>query len=237
MERSAGVLVSFVLMSGLYASPRLELNSTATDFGVFPANQIKNAEFTLTNTGDELLNIYAVRSTCGCAVGKLDRTELPPGESAGLIASIVPESIAGPFAKALFIQSNDPSGLKTIILRGNSIPLITVKPQPLVYTGLLTAGQKWRHEFLLESSQPVKFGNISITGLPGAEVTIAISPNNDKTEKGFSTAQRQNSYIVTVNFTPDGGVEQFRGSIRLQIEHPIDWKPLELLIYGKVTAE
>ncbi|WP_176015076.1 hypothetical protein [Victivallis sp. Marseille-Q1083] len=59
-------------------------------------------------------------------------TELQQGESAKLAASIVPKSIAGPFAKALFIQSNAPAGPKTITLRGNLVLLITVKPLPMI---------------------------------------------------------------------------------------------------------
>ncbi|WP_176014991.1 DUF1573 domain-containing protein [Victivallis sp. Marseille-Q1083] len=238
MKWGMGALVLFnAFMSISYAGPQLELDSASADFGTFPANQQQSTEFILTNIGDEPLDIKSIRSTCGCAVGKLEQTELQPGDSAKLAASIVPESIAGPFAKALFIQSNDPAGPKTITLRGNSIPLITVKPQPMIYAGTLTAGHGWRQEFLLETSQPVKFGDVSIEGLPGAEVTICLQKTHGEAEENSSVAPLQNSYLVTVSFTPGDGLEQFRGSIQLPVMEPAGWKPAELFIYGQIAED
>lgn len=134
------------------AAPELTVDRASVDFGTYPANQTKAHVFLLKNTGDQPLKIINIRKTCGCSEANVDHNEISVGGTASLTAVIKAGSIAGPFSKNLFVENNDPKQrFLMLLLNGNSVPLVIVKPQDKIYAGTLAAGTEWRQEFLLET--------------------------------------------------------------------------------------
>src|SRR3972149_942850 len=76
-----------------------------------PKAAIKQTEydFTITNTGGDLLKIIAVRATCGCTAANPDKSELKPGESTTIKVSFNSSGRLGPQTQFIYIKTNDPA--------------------------------------------------------------------------------------------------------------------------------
>lgn len=225
-ERKAFILMLMWGMGGtaLSAVPVLTVDNTNADFGTYPANQAKEHVFTLKNTGDQPLKIINIRTTCGCSETRLDKDELAPGSTAKLTAVIKAGSIAGPYSKNVFVESNDPKQRFLMLLfNGNAIPLVTVKPQDKIYAGTLPVNQQWKQEFLLDATQSgVVFGNAEIRGMSGADATLV------------PVGKQQFKLAVTLKASSKPGV--FNLQVLLPVKNPTGWKPVEIMISGRHIA-
>jgi len=61
-------------------SPGISLEKTVHNFGELGVREKGECEFKFKNTGQALLKIGKIRSTCGCTVPSLSKTEYKPGE-------------------------------------------------------------------------------------------------------------------------------------------------------------
>ena len=210
------------------AAPQLEVNETKVDFGRFQANQEQSASVEIKNVGDELLRISDIKSSCGCAVGVVSDDTLEPGETTSVEVKILPESISGPFSKVLFIRSNDlDSALTSVMVKGHSVPLLAVKPQNMIYAGTLQTGEVWRQEFLLEASCVIEWGDVEVSG----------SEEHDVEYELVAVEDTENQYLFSVEVTPATSENQLRLTLLLPIKSPENWRPVELLIHGRVVGE
>ena len=214
----------------LQAAPVIRITPQTVLLGSFPANREQSCEFTVFNNGDETLLLDKIKSTCGCAVGEATVSELKAGDSTTVTVKIVPESITGPFSKVLFIHSNDPSTpIASVSVSGVSMPLVTVLPQNYIYAGTLTEGEEWKQDFLLQTSEPVEWEEITFSGTV-KDATVKL--------KSFETKEdgTKREYHLSVAWKPVEAVTMFQLTIQLPIAVPSEWKPVELFIQGKVIA-
>lgn len=224
MNYSLLTIVIFIAGT-ISAAPVLQISpSTSFNFGKYSANQEQKHTFLLTNAGDGLLKIDKIRVTCGCSAAEVDKKQLKPGETARLTAQINRESIVGPFSKGIFIHSNASNGrIQVVTLNGEAVPLVTVLPQSKLYIGTLKLGQLFRQEFLLKSSEKISWEAPQVTGDIKPVVTL---------EK-----QSDSEYKVLVSWTPEKVSSLFRCSILFTIESPANWKPIEILLQGRVISQ
>ena len=199
----------------------IDVDRASADFGTYPANQNREHVFVLKNNGDQPLKIIDIRKTCGCSETRLERNELAPGTTTKLTAVIKAGSIAGPFSKNLFVESNDSKQrFLMLLLNGNSVPLITVKPQDKIYVGTLVAGQEWQQEFVLETNQDkVEFERLVVKG--GLVATTEI----------VALASRKFKLTVKIKVPPATG--NFNLQLVLPIKAPAGWPAAEIFISGR----
>lgn len=219
------ILKTALLLYGIsaWAAPEITSDVKRIDFGTYPANIEKHHVFKLTNTGDDTLKILNIRQTCGCSKAELAIDELEPGKSTDLSLYIKAESVAGPYSKNVFVQTNDPKTRYLMLsLNGNSVPLVTVKPKDKIYAGTLKPSSEWKQEFILELTQnQVEFGTAQLEGHP-AEITL---------EK-LSELQ----YKLTLSLTASSDTpERFHLKLKLPIQSPANWKPIEITIMGRIA--
>ncbi|GMR09831.1 MAG: hypothetical protein BMS9Abin28_0651 [Anaerolineae bacterium] len=90
-------------------TPRIVVEPTSQDLGERAQERIELA-YTVRNAGDALLIIEKVSTSCGCTVAELDRTEIPPGETAQLLVSLDPveDDLFGDVKRVIYLRSNDP---------------------------------------------------------------------------------------------------------------------------------
>ncbi len=90
-------------------TPRIVVEPTSQDLGERPQERIELA-YTVRNEGDSLLIIEKVSTSCACTEAELDRTEIPPGETAQLIVSLDPveDDLFGDVKRVIYLRSNDP---------------------------------------------------------------------------------------------------------------------------------
>lgn len=205
----------------IWAGPVLKIAPGSFGFGKYPANQSKEHEFTVSNTGDELLVIEKVKVTCGCSAADIARKKLAPGESTTLTARINKESISGPFSKAIFIHSNAANGrIQMLTVSGEAVPLVTVTPQNKLYLGTLTVGKQIQQEFLLTAGSPVEYAQPEISGDIEPQVKVETLP--------------ENKLLVKLTWTPEKEIQIFNSKITITIKSPEDWNPVEISLQGQV---
>jgi Protein of unknown function (DUF1573)/Cytochrome C oxidase, cbb3-type, subunit III len=89
-------------------SPHIKFNAESYDFGVVEEGVEIQHSFTITNTGNALLVIKDVTSTCGCTVPSLKKKRLRPGEHTTLLVLLNTSMKQGSVTKQVSILSNDP---------------------------------------------------------------------------------------------------------------------------------
>ncbi len=96
-----------VVGCGSGGSPRLDVGSQVVDFGTIPLEG-KDLEIPLRNTGQKVLQIYRVSTSCACTVASAPK-EIAAGETAKLTIR-APKGAKGPSSSRMTIESNDPAG-------------------------------------------------------------------------------------------------------------------------------
>ena len=84
---------------------KVSLNVTSIDFDSFPQSDKQERKFTLTNTGQHVLVIYDVITSCGCTKVEYSKEGLRPGEKAELIVIYEAEK-AEHFSKTVTVYCN-----------------------------------------------------------------------------------------------------------------------------------
>ena len=99
------ISISFAQLLG----PKAVIKQTEYDFKSIEQGKIVNHNFTITNTGGDLLKITDVRASCGCTAAKPDKSELKPGESTAIKVSFNSSGRLGPQVKFVYVNTNDPA--------------------------------------------------------------------------------------------------------------------------------
>lgn len=89
------------------AAPVIAVDEAAYDFGEVLEGQFVTHVFTLSNLGDEPLEISRVRVTCGCTTTSLPKSTLAPGESVPLEAQLDTAGYGSAITKIIYVESND----------------------------------------------------------------------------------------------------------------------------------
>ena len=83
----SAILFSLFIVAGhAEAGPRLVVEEPVYDYGTIPQGDKVDHIFHLTNSGDAVLEIHKVKTTCGCTVARDYPREIAPGASADLTA-------------------------------------------------------------------------------------------------------------------------------------------------------
>jgi hypothetical protein len=88
---------------------RMTFERPSHDFGVVWDHRPVETTFAFTNTGTEPLVIQDIRSTCGCTVPDLEKTEYAPGESGEVTVIFNPANRKGQNNRTITITTNDSS--------------------------------------------------------------------------------------------------------------------------------
>jgi hypothetical protein len=88
--------------------PHLSLTEPIKDFGTVPKGQKLDWSFVVHNTGTSDLEILAAKPACGCTVADFDKI-IKPGQTGKVTAHVDTTSFSGPIAKAVTLETNDPS--------------------------------------------------------------------------------------------------------------------------------
>jgi len=105
------------------AAPIIEVDSADYDFGRLVGAPAITHRFIISNVGDEPLSILDVRTSCGCTATALPESELAPGESVELEATVDLTGFSGHVSQAIYVSSNDIIHRKlTLHITGQVIP-------------------------------------------------------------------------------------------------------------------
>jgi hypothetical protein len=89
-------------------APRLTIVEPVKDYGTVPKGDKLDWAFVVKNTGDADLQIISAKPGCGCTVADFDKV-VKPGETGKVTAHVDTTAFAGPIAKTVTLETNDPS--------------------------------------------------------------------------------------------------------------------------------
>ncbi len=108
-----GVVVDSGNEAGTENGPKLAIDRKLHDFGEVPQYGGKvETSFVVSNTGDEVLEIGTLTTSCSCTSASISKTSLKPNESANLTVIFDPDFHEEPvdvFKRTVFIPTNDPN--------------------------------------------------------------------------------------------------------------------------------
>ena len=89
-------------------APRLTIVEPVKDYGTVPKGDKLEWAFVVKNTGDADLQIIAAKPGCGCTVADFDKV-IKPGSTGKVTAHVDTTAFAGPIAKSVTLETNDPN--------------------------------------------------------------------------------------------------------------------------------
>lgn len=104
------IIIIYLILSSLYAQPRIQFESEVVDFGKIKQMEIKTKTVSFRNVGNEILEVKEIRSSCGCTAGALDvKNRMVRPRSTGKIeVTFNSRGYRGNVSKNLYIHTNDP---------------------------------------------------------------------------------------------------------------------------------
>ena len=110
-------------------APRIAFDRFEHNFGRISDDRNVRTTFSFTNRGKSPLKILDTRTTCGCAVPELTKTEYAPGESGEITVIFNPNNRRGAQDRHVTIMTNDPvSPSIGLRVQADVQPLIEIEP-------------------------------------------------------------------------------------------------------------
>ncbi|MBL8763406.1 MAG: DUF1573 domain-containing protein [Phycisphaerae bacterium] len=114
---------------------------TMHEFGDVFDDQDVQTSFTMKNTSGRRVK-YTAHASCGCTKATVDKTELDPGESATVTATLMPQGRQGHQYKLVIIDSDDPAQPRAQVgITAEVNPLVRMEPQRM-FVGTVIRGEK-----------------------------------------------------------------------------------------------
>lgn len=213
-------LLAMLLPAVAFAAPQLQAEAPLYDFGKITEGSKIERTFRFQNTGDELLVISKVRSSCGCTAALLSADKIPPGEWGELKTRFNSKGFQGSVKKTVTIYSNDPQSQATRFrLQGVVLKELYVKPKRLRFSaGRTKAPFSATIQLRNDGSTPLFLSDLKTTSDelqaelsalrldPGqsAEIAVRLDPHADKIRfAGYVTLRTSNprSPVVRIPIT------------------------------------
>lgn len=122
--------------------PSINFTEESWDFGEITPDELPTHIFKFENIGDEVLIIKEVKVNCESCISPIISTkELNPGEEGELAITVNSLDLIGRFTKRIYLNSNDPVNLQTIItvtgfIKEKDKSTVQIQPQPQTPFGI-----------------------------------------------------------------------------------------------------
>lgn len=187
--------------------PAIEFEKTVYDFGKIDPGGKHNCQFKFKNTGNGPLEIKQPRSTCACAVAKLDKMEYDAGEAGTLTIEYHAPKTAGPKTQRVFVKSNDPKNPEVkLSIKAEVVLKVDVTPKTLN----------------LSLKEPnAGCPKITVTATDGQPFSITgfNSPENCITAD-FYRDEKATKFVLEPKADLEKLAKTLRGSIKIRTSHP-----------------
>ena len=131
MKKLILILIAGVMSLGMVAQEKkaaILFESDVVDYGEVAYGEDGVRKFKFTNTGDDVLIIARVYSTCGCTIPKKPEDPIQPGET-GEIEVKYDTKRPGPIRKTITVYSNASQVPHTLKIKGKVLPEATADGQ------------------------------------------------------------------------------------------------------------
>ncbi|UCC68747.1 MAG: DUF1573 domain-containing protein [Armatimonadota bacterium] len=204
--------------------PRIQFEEDTWDFGtIYQSAEVSHA-FVFHNTGDAVLEIGKVRSTCGCTAALLAEREIAPGQKGEIKLTFRSGTMRGRVVKHVYVGTNDPLRPR-VDLRVTGEVKVEVEAVPHgIYIGKLEVGEAIERSIALYSPEVPSFRILEIyASHPALRVGDPVK-----------LAGQQGRYRLNVQFGPVEEPGRVNAKITLHTDLP-HTKKVVVRVYGKVV--
>ncbi len=179
-------------------APRLTIVEPVKDYGTIAKGEKLDWSFLVKNTGDADLQIVSAKPGCGCTVADFDKV-IKPGETGKVTAHVDTAAFAGPIAKTVTLETNDPTTPSSqLTIHAVVKPYVEAFPAGFVRYNLLQ-GEADTQTVVLYSEEDEPFQVTSVE-VPGDWVKATFEPITTEAEKAPGVGRPgQNQYRVKIS--------------------------------------
>ncbi|HUT28482.1 MAG TPA: DUF1573 domain-containing protein [Sedimentisphaerales bacterium] len=187
-------------------APKITFENVTHDFGNISPGSKNTCEFKFRNTGDALLRIGKIQTTCGCTVAELAKKEYAPGESGAIKAAYTAGRSAGATTKHLTVPSNDKENSKVrLTIRATAVMKVSHEPSQIK---LRLRGDAAPPEIRLRSLDNQAFAVKGFSS-PGEGITASFDPSMEAME-----------FVLQPKVDVEKLKKHSRGQIKIDLTHP-----------------
>jgi len=179
------------------ASPRLTIVEPVKDFGVVAKGEKLDWSFEIKNTGENDLQIISAKPGCGCTVADFDKV-IKPGATGKVTAHVDTTAFAGPIAKTVSVETNDPSNpMATLTIHATVKPYVEAAPVGFVRYQLLQGETSSQSVVLYsEEDEPFEIKNIEVP--QGDWIKVNQTKITDEKQRVAAGKPGQNQYKLDI---------------------------------------
>lgn len=204
--------------------PRIEFDDDTFDFGTLYQREETSHEFMFRNVGDAVLEIIAVKSTCGCAAAVASSDTLPPGGQGAISCTVSAGRLRGDLTKHVYVDSSDPTQPRvTLTITGKIEQEVEVNP-PGVYIGRMALGDVIQRTVLI---RPVDLKSFEILRVATDHPALHVS-------EPARLAGEFSRYELTIGFGPIQQPERVNAKVTVYTD--LERSPeIPIPVYGRVV--
>ncbi|MCC6125982.1 MAG: DUF1573 domain-containing protein [Pirellulales bacterium] len=217
--------------------PKIIIDKLEYDFGTLDVEDKGSREFTVSNRGEALLKLTKGETTCRCAAGELEKTDLLPGESTKITLKWHPTDEPGPYQQSATFYTNDPRKPHfKITVSGKITAALRVRPSVLTFNRISAReSSQGTVKILSYLDQPLAIGNprLDENGLE-RYFDVSSTPLSDREIK--EDLGVKSGFLLTVAVKPGLPQGPFKQTITLSTNNP-NKKEVVVPIEGSVGEE
>ncbi len=185
----------------------LSVDTDVYNFGSVEPKGSATGQFTLTNSGEGVLEIQRIHASCGCTATTLKSKVLKPGESTPLSVTYNAGTQPGPVSKTISVFVNAPGKPSKKILRitGNIRDIVAVEPENHNFE--LRQDADLEYTLTLKSLEDKPFNIISVTAV------------GDVAEAAFDKEASKTSHDIVIKGNMENLYQTPNGYISIRTNH------------------
>ena len=221
----------FASAQGSGAGPNMVVPEKIKDVGVVAQGELVEVVFKFLNEGSQVLQVKAVRPTCGCTVADYDK-EIAPGGEGVVKAKLDTKDFVGPISKSILVMTNDPrEPTVSVVIKADVRPFVEVLPRPLIRFNAVQREPMIQKVFVVatESDQDFKVTKVE-TSVSFLDASVR-KLSGDELISGKSSQQ----YEVRLELAKNAPVGPVSAKLTIMTDHP-KAEEVVVKVYGVVRA-
>src|SRR5258706_4032628 len=178
-------------------APHLTIVEPVKDFGVLATGHKLDWSLLVKNTGNTDLQIISAKPGCGCTVADYDKV-IKAGETGKVTAHVDTTNFAGPIAKSVTVETNDPNTpTSQLTIHAVVKPYVEAYPAGFVRYNMLQGDTETQSvTFYSEEDDPFEIAKVEV---PGDWVKATVTKIDKDAEKVANVGRPgQNQYRLNV---------------------------------------
>jgi hypothetical protein len=199
------------------AQAQLAWEKTEIELNPAPGTDAAVFAFKYENKGSKLVNIKAVRTSCGCTTAALPKNDVAPGEKGEIVATFKAGDRTGQQVKTVTVETDDPQQPQTVLtLKANIAQVLDLQPAFVFWTANEDPKPK---TIVAKAGKGVTIKSLEVTSST-ADFTTKVEAGSTAGEFRIVVQPKGTGHQATANLTikPDKGAGEgkvFNASARV----------------------